>query len=795
MPESQPRQQHTATPGRRTGLLVLSVLVLLAVIAGWWFQFGQPQETTSLPSVREPDTRARFVGGLVCAECHADVAQAWRGSHHDLAMQMATPENILGDFNNATFTYNSMESSFYREDDKFMVRTEGPDGAQTEYEIKYTFGVEPLQQYLVPFPGGRLQALPIAWDTRPLQQGGQRWFHLYPDETINHEDILHWSGPYQNWNRQCASCHSTNLQKRYDAATDSYATRFSDINVSCEACHGAGSRHVEIARRTGEDYPAGSESGLLVALQSRWDEAWRLQSAENIAAQRDRPAAAENMNVCAACHARRSTHSETITPGAPLADSHRLALLTPPAYYVDGQPLDEVYVWGSFLQSRMYQQGVTCMDCHNPHTTQLRASGNELCMRCHTAARFDSEEHHFHKLGSAGAECVSCHMPTTNYMVIDARRDHSLRIPRPDLSLVFDSPNACTQCHTERDNVWAVAAMDSWYGKSWRERQHYGAALHAANTQGVAAVPALLVLAEQRSSPALVRATAVSLLQPYMGTHLLNSAHQWLQDDTPEVRTAAVSMFESADMANKLRNVAPLLEDPVRGVRIEAARVLADIPAEHLSDQWRDARSAALKEYIAGLQQNADWPAENVSLGNLYFRQGDAEQAITAYRRALALDAAFSTASANLADVYRALGQDATGERVLRDGLEHSPQDASLQHALGLLLVRRGELTMALEPLAQAAGNAPGIPRYSYVYAVALHSAGRIDDALAVLQAADTHNPNNPDILSTLVSIHRETGDNAAALLYARKLATAMPGDASLQQLVKELDTENAAVE
>ncbi len=404
-----------------------------------------------LPVAVDPEKTAKtatYVGAGVCKTCHETEFKAWSGSHHDLAMQHANAATVLGDFADARFRHRGVESRFFKRGDKFMVRTDGPDGQLADYEIAYTFGVHPLPQYLSAFPGGRYQMLPIAWDARPRAQGGQRWFHLQPDEKIDHRDPLHWTGIYQNWALQCAECHSTDLKKGYDAASDTYKTTYSEINVACEACHGQGSAHVDWARSARPPYGKGDRG--LPALASRWNESWRFPSTDARFAVRDQPANTAAMNTCAACHARRSTLSEGRKAGAPLEDSHRLAMLTAPNYHADGQQREEVYVWGSFLQSKMHQRGVTCMDCHEPHSLKTRAEGNALCTRCHNAAEFDAPAHHRHVTGGQGAQCVNCHMPTQNYMVIHARQDHSLRVPRPDLSQSLGSPNACTQCHTDK---------------------------------------------------------------------------------------------------------------------------------------------------------------------------------------------------------------------------------------------------------------------------------------------------------------------------------------------------------
>jgi predicted CXXCH cytochrome family protein len=705
-------------------------------------------------------------------------------------MQAADNKSVLGNFANAKFRYAGITSTFFKRDGRFFVNTDGPDGKLADFEIQYTFGVTPLQQYLIEFPGGRFQALSIAWDARPKGEGGQRWFHLYPGERIDHKDQLHWTGLYQNWNLQCAACHSTNLKKGYDAASNTYKTTYSEINVACEACHGPGSRHVEWAKEARPPYSTGRDKGLVV-LRSRWNEAWKLPAAGARTAQRDQPAADALMNVCAACHARRSTITESGEVGAPLEDTHRLAMLTPPNYYADGQQREEVYTWGSFLQSRMFQRGVTCMDCHEPHALKLRAEGNALCVRCHNAAAFDTEKHHFHKTGTKGAQCVECHMPAQAYMVVDPRRDHSLRIPRPDLSLSLGSPNACTQCHANRKPEWAAAAMDQWYGKTWRERWHYGTTLHAGATQGAKSLPALLALAEDAMALPLVKATAATVAGLHLRPQSLPVVRKLLANHDPGMRIAALGLIERFEPEVRARSAAPLLADPVRGVRVEAARVLADVADDQLSADLRRTRDQATSEYVDSLRLDADWPTANVNMGNLRMRQGRPDESIAAYERALALDARFAGAYVNLADAYRQQGRDAEGEKLLRRGVALLPRAADLHHALGLLLVRKGDMAAALKELGAAVKLAPESARYSYVYAIGLHSAGKRDVAISSLRAADARHPYDLDILGALVSMIREAGKPQDALPYARKIAEVLPEDRGVQQLVAELERAN----
>ncbi|EXI79749.1 MAG: cellulose synthase subunit BcsC [Candidatus Accumulibacter appositus] len=787
------------SPGRKR-LLLLAGLAMLLVIAVLDV-VTMPPAVPALPAVpvvassdaaaparSSAPAAATYVGASSCQSCHESEFKAWSGSHHQLAMQEATAATVLGDFADSRFTQQGVESTFFKSvDGKFMVRTDGPDGKLTDYPISYTFGVYPLQQYLIAFPGGRYQVLPIAWDARAKSEGGQRWFHLYPDQKVDHRDPLHWTGIYQNWALQCAECHSTNLRKGYNAASNSYQTTFSEINVACESCHGPASAHLEWAGKSKPPYTAEDDKGL-PSLKSGWQEAWRFPGDSAKFAVRDQLADPAGMNSCGACHSRRGTLSEARKPGAPLEDSHRLAMLTAPNYHPDGQQREEVYVWGSFLQSKMHQNGVTCMDCHEPHSQQLRAEGNALCTRCHQASEFDVPKHHRHKAAGKGAECVTCHMPTQNYMVIHARPDHSLRIPRPDLSIALGSPNACTQCHGDKDAKWAAVAMDKWYGKAWRERPHYGTTLHAGETQGVRALPSLLELAGSPTAPAIVRATAATLAQPYVNPDTLPATRALLQDADPSVRIAALGMLAPVDPLNRVLSASPLLSDPVLGVRIEAARLLADVPDGQIPSARRAARDAALQEYVASLEQEADWPSANVNLGNLRLRQGRVDEAVAAFQRAIMLDRQFVGAYVNLADAWRQQGRDPVAEKVLREGLAELPRNADLHHALGLLLTRKGESVMALQEFAEAARLAPDNARYVYVQAIAVHSAGQRSEALALLRSANQRHPNDLEILSALISMSREAGDQKAALRYAKKAAEILPNDPNVKRLVSELE-------
>jgi Flp pilus assembly protein TadD len=740
---------------------------------------------------------AAFVGSETCAGCHPAEAALWRASEHKHAMAHATDATVLGDFNDASFDDHGVRSRFFRKEGKFLVETDGPDGALATFEIKYTFGLDPLQQYLIEFPDGRVQALSIAWDSRSKDQGGQRWFHLYPAETIRHDDVLHWTRLNQNWNFMCAECHSTGVRKNYDAAQDRFATTFAEISVGCEACHGRGSHHVNWAQgqqnwwRFGKSDDPGK--GLVVRFDERQGITWSINDKTGQPQRSAAPAMLrKEVETCGLCHARRGALSEDWIPGRWLSDTHLVSPIAHGLYHADGQMRDEVYNYGSFKQSRMFAAGVTCSDCHDPHSAKLRLSNDGTCLQCHASEVYAGAAHHRHEGASPPLACTSCHMPARTYMVIDRRHDHSFRVPRPDVSLMLGTPNACTDCHADKPAAWAAAAIERWHGPTRKGLQTYAEAFDAAFTGKNDAAARLLAVASDRALPVFARASALDALGPHISPSNVEAAKAGLADPDPMVRIGALDMLENVPAAQIWRLVSPLLSDPVRGVRIRAASLLAGVPSadQPVADRVRFERAAA--EFIAAQELNADRPEARSALGNFNVRRGRAADAEADYKAALRLSPHYAPAAVNLADLYRHLGRNSDGEGVLRAAIVSSPDDAGLHHALGLTLVRLGRRGDALDELHKAAELAPNRPRYAYVYAIGLQSNGRATDAIAVLKESLKRHPDDRDTLRALVSFSRDAGDAASALQHAERLARIEPNDRDLAQLIEDLRRQAA---
>lgn len=730
---------------------------------------------------------ADFVGSQTCSGCHEAEFEAWSSSHHDLAMQHATPETVLGDFDDAEITVYGVTSRFFVRDAKFFVRTDGANGALADFEITYTFGVDPLQQYLVPFPDGRVQALSLAWDSRPASKGGQRWLHLYPGERVDHEDELHWTGRQQNWNYMCADCHSTNLVKGYDIESDRFATTWSEIDVACEACHGPGREHVEWAASDSERQAEMADKGFGILLRDRLGVSWRMDPETGIAGRSEPPNSRVEVGVCAVCHSRRGTLAGGAQGDPDFLDHHRPAFLTEPLYFPDGQIQDEVYVWGSFVQSQMYAAGVTCSDCHDPHSLELRAQGDAVCAQCHLPSKFAVTAHHGHPAQPGAPACVDCHMPERTYMVVDPRRDHSMRVPRPDLSLTFGVPNACSQCHADKTAAWAADSFEHMFPEAGRPSQDWTSAFSQARAGLPQAEVSLLRVIGDGETPAIARATAAMELAPYLSPLSGQAIQDALKDPSPLVRLASLRTLEVLPAEHRFAFAGHLLSDPLLAVRSEAGRVLAVTPPDALDAESSARLRAAIDDFIASQRYNADRPESWLNLGNLRASMGDLDQAENDYRHAVRLSADFAPGYLNLADLYRFRGDEVRAASVLEAGLLQQPRDAALHHALGLAKVRGGDQEGALKSLGRATELAPEEARYAYVYGVGLNSAGQAGAAVRVLTGAHQRHPNDIQIMQTLALIERDRGNLEQARHWAGMVLAVNPADQGARQLLQSL--------
>ena len=769
-------------PRRRTGRIVLLLVLLGLMGAVAEARPGLSDDGAGTPP-RQHETvdgeGIAYVTSQACRSCHEAQYDAWQASQHSHAMAHADAQNVRGDFEGAELVLGEETVVFAREGERYLVHRT-VQGITRTLEVSYTFGWEPLQQYLVAAPGGRLQALDLAWDVE-----GGAWIALFP-EVLSPADPLHWSGLQQNWNFMCADCHTTGLRRNYDAAANAFATTWSEVTIGCEACHGAGGDHVARAQRGEGEQVDGEQGDGLGVIFPKPEGGWTLDPGAAIAHWQGEARGATELEVCGPCHARRRLLAEPLSPGGPLLDMTMPALLDEGLYRPDGRQQDEVFVLGSFLQSAMAQAGVTCSDCHEPHGGGLRAQGNALCAQCHEPGVFDVVEHHHHEAASPAAQCVSCHMPADLYMAVDWRRDHGFRVPDAAVAAVPGVVDACADCH-DSSQAWAEASAAGWWAGG-EGAADYAAAIAAGRVAGEGAGPALAALAADSALPPIQRATALSLLGGNLRLSLLGSFLQGLHDDDPLVRLGAVRGLFALPVEDRYAVLAPLVEDPSRAVRMEVAVALSGVVPAGLPAGEAAALEALFAEMEAVENLHLDRPESHANIAGHLAEQGRLEEAEQAYRAALVRDPAYIPAWLGLSELARVTAAGDSGAiSILRQGLEAAPEAPDLLYALGLASYRQGDLQATREALGSAWRLAGSGADYAYAYALTLDGAGDRAGAIAVLRAGIDQAPNDRDLLYSLVALLAGAGDLVEARAYARRLVALEPEDPAIGDLLRQL--------
>ncbi len=582
-----------------------------------------------------------YVGSQTCIECHTEAYTKWEGSHHDLAMQIANDATVLGDFNNAKAEIDGVSYLFFKKNEEFFVKVKELDNSETEYKITYAFGVRPLQQYLVDFGKGKKQVLRVTWNVLE-----KKWYHQYKGDTIVPNDWLHWTQAAQNWNTMCAECHSTNLQRNYDVGSDAFQTTYSEINVACESCHGPAKDHITWATKS----PLGKNTHILKGKDQT-----------------------QQLNQCAGCHARRAKLTANTEPGKKFEDQFILQTLSTEYYHGDGQIDDEDYVYGSFRQSKMYAEGVKCSDCHDPHSLDLKFEGNNLCLQCHTPAEYNTEKHHFHAENTEASLCINCHMTGKNYMGNDFRRDHSFRIPRPDQSVAYGTPNACTGCHEDKTDEWAARTIKKWYGN--KRQAHFSDALLVSSKTDIKVSERQMLdrFIYDLNSPNIARASVIQNLN-FTNQEQFNTLLKALNDSSALVRYHALLKFRA--LAPEIRTSIAIkhMNDSVKMVRIGAAQLVIGIDESNFSARDKTGLNRSLEELETMLFANADFASGRLQLGDYYLQKNDINSAIKHYNMALQKDSLLIPVYSNLATAYTLVKEYANAIQIFDEWVLRNPK-------------------------------------------------------------------------------------------------------------------------
>ncbi len=659
------------------------------------------------------------------------------GSHHDLAMQVANDSTVLGDFNDISTTIDGVTYFFSKKGDDFYVDIREINGSENRYKIGYTFGVTPLQQYMVDFDKGKKQVLRVTWDVIE-----KKWYHQYAGDKIATHDWLHWTRGAQNWNTMCAECHSTNLKKNYFVEKDSFHTTYSSINVSCESCHGPAEKHMNWANA---DNPSGNHYMIEGKMQM------------------------DQLNLCAPCHARRAKLTKNLEPGMPFEDQYLLQPITSNFYHGDGQIDDEDYVYGSFVQSKMYHNKIKCNDCHNVHSLKLKLDGNKLCLQCHVP-KYNTAEHHFHETDTDGASCINCHMTGKNYMGNDFRRDHSFRIPRPDQSEAYNTPNACNGCHEDKSNEWAANAIRKWYGPE--RLDHFSDALLKSNNDNLSISDRkdLDDFIKNLKYPAIARATVIDNLY-FSSNQELMVLLEALEDPSPLIRYNALLKFRTLALQDRMAIALKHVNDTTKLVRIGAAQLIIGFDIASLSESDRIGVSNSLAELENMLYSNADFSTGRLQLGDYYLQSNDIKTAIKHYEIAIKKDSLLTPVYSNLATAYSIDGQTENSLRTLNTWIELQPESSRPYYLRALLNFELKDNEQAVADLKKAIKIDPLDSRSMYNLATFYYQQKDLINAEKQIKRALKIEPNNNDFKYLLALSYRDQGKLKAAQLIIDELS------------------------
>jgi len=657
-----------------------------------------------------------------CISCHNSTVQAWQKSDHAKSMSLAGINSVLANFDDVEVEHYGQRARFFIKDSQYRVTVSYDDKVDT-YPIKYTFGHFPLQQYLVETEGGKLQVLPFAWDARTKADGGQHWYHNYSHEEIKPQDRLHWRQPLQNWNGMCADCHSDGLKRNYNADDNSFNSKFDNINVGCLSCHGDMSQHTQQSKSqniandiTSTQHPTGQWLRSVGDKTAHWQGGKRDNSF---------------MDNCFSCHALRAPLTDGFKANMPFLDQFMPQLPSAPNYFADGQIKEEVYVYGSFLQSKMFGKGVNCLDCHDKHTMKLKIEGNGLCLQCHGAEVYNEQNHHQHQQASTGAQCVNCHMPTKRYMGVDDRRDHSFKIPRPDLSSQFNTPNACTQCHDNKSNQWASDNLEKWHGKPKVLLQSKQFLMALNNGQAINLEDHLSIIADTKLD-VISRASALQMLSFTTQMITIEILKPYLEHQEKLLRLSAANVALLLTPSTRVLHLSPLLTDKYKAVRVAAARSLV---TSKIASNDQQAFNTALNELLNS-NDVSSWRGEGrANQGALAIETNNLIAAEEAFQGAIKVEPYFETGYINLADIYRVQQRPEQAADVLVKGMKNLPKSAAIKYAYGLHFVRQKNLAKAVVLFEEAMLLSPDNGQYAYTFVLAMDGTGQSTQVLSKLKS------------------------------------------------------------
>jgi tetratricopeptide (TPR) repeat protein len=738
---------------------------------------------SSPPAKVIPDEKgvfAAYAGSASCKNCHEEAYDLWKTSNHALAeRRLAAARDEPAFQPSRTFQHGTQHTDVGFANGQYQVVALGPAKRYEPFTVERVIGHDPLRQFLVQFPGGRYQALEASYDPR-----ANEWFNVYGNEDRQPGEWGHWTGRGMNWNDMCAACHNTRVRKNYDERTDSYRTTMAEMRVGCESCHGPMKAHNQWQQQFGK-------SGRKDPTMPRWTQKQTLDN-------------------CAFCHARRNDLTGDFKPGDDFFDHMRLTIVDgSDVFYPDGQVREEGYEFSAFLGSRMHHRGVSCLECHNPHSMKTILPGNWLCIRCHIGTRpdapaIDPVAHSHHKVfgydtngvlinfdlmtykpketRETGGECVNCHMPQTVYMQRHWRHDHGFTVPDPLLTKQHGIPNACNRCHQDKDAEWSVAWVEKWYGpKMDRPARRRAQLIASARNGNATARDDLLNLLATEEIP-YWRAVGAGLLGPWSGEPAVTAALlRGLADTNALVRAECVRGLEPlVENGNSGASAAigQRLEDPVRSVRVAAAWALRSTVS--LS-------SRAGSELLHSLDLHADQPVGQMQKGSFAFARNEPQQGLAHFQKAVERDPNSAPIRHELAVALSVLNRSAEAVAELEAAARLDPRNAEYSYKLGLAWNEVGDTAKTIASLETAVRLDPSHAPAWYNLGLALSQAGRSEDALLALVRAESVAPADPRNPYARATILARLGRLEEARQAARRALEIQPDFAAAREFLRSL--------
>ncbi len=750
---------------------ILAVLIGMLVYGTWYQAMAEDARKGPMPAHNTASPLSQgYAGSVSCRECHERFYQLWSTSRHGLAMQPYTAA-----FAKARLAPQQDDVVIgglrYRADlAKGVVSESGPKG-MNQYKIEHALGGKNVYYFLTPFPGGRLQTLPIAYDVQSRQ-----WFDTaasgvrhFPGTERGQQ--VSWRDPGYTFNTGCYNCHMSQLSTNYDLKTDVYKTTWAEPGINCETCHGPSAEHNRVFRET----PKGQKPADI-----------KIISVKKFSPEQHNAA-------CAGCHAKMSPVTATYPPGDRFYDHYDIVTLEDPDFYPDGRDLGENYTYTSWLMSPCGKAGkLNCITCHTSsgrYRFKAEEKANDACMPCHENKVKDPIAHTHHKAGSPASKCISCHMPVTSFARMN-RTDHSMLPPTPSATIAYKSPNACNLCHTDKDAAWADKYVREWHTRDYQAPVLKRAALiDEARKRDWKHLPAMLDYIAGKDRDEIFAVSLIRMVPTSGDVRIAPVLLVVMKDPSPLVRAAGADALQHVPTREAVQALVTATGDEYRLVRVRAAASLAAFPNLPLNETDKKGVEAANKEYFISLIARPDQWSSHYNLGNYYLNRNDPKQAISSYDTALKLEPRAILAMVNESMAYARMGENKKADESLKKALKVAPDNPAANFNMGLLKAEQNDTKGAEQYLRKALKADPRMAQAAYDLCV-ITSKDRINEAVTWCRKAAELRPQEPKYAYTLAFYLNQKGDRDEAVKTLKALTEKYPGYRDAGMLLEEISKE-----